>query len=45
MTQSEIVIRKTPFLFPKRVAALTGNSSQPLPVSKATKYMQTRFGG
>jgi membrane protein YdbS with pleckstrin-like domain len=23
----------------------TGNSSQPLPVSKATKYVQTRFGG
>jgi hypothetical protein len=23
----------------------TGNASQPLPVSKATKYVQTRFGG
>ena len=94
MNPSEIVIRKTPFLFLKRVAALifffallpafvaalafeeidgkticvlsvspagvpvyltfkgkedfyirTGNSSQPLPVSKATKYVQTRFGG
>jgi hypothetical protein len=45
MNPSEIVIRKTPFLFLRRVAALTGNSGQPLPVSKATKYVQTHFGG
>jgi hypothetical protein len=42
MNPSEIVIRKTPFLFLKRVAVLIFFFAL-LPVSKATKYVQTRF--